>query len=80
LIVSSRFERARIMASRKHGISPNQNRSTPAFARWEETQPNGASDEHGNPIWTLEHRREWQAESDRLADWFETSIRLPSGT
>lgn len=27
-------------------------------------------DDHGNPVRTIENRQGWQAESDRLADWF----------
>ncbi|MFD8496007.1 hypothetical protein [Amycolatopsis sp. NPDC059657] len=37
--------------------------------RREEVDPLNARDEHGNPLRTLENRRSWQAESDRLADW-----------
>lgn len=44
--------------------------STRAFVRREDTEPHNARDERGHPIRTLENRREWQAEADRLADWF----------
>lgn len=43
---------------------------TRAFVRWEESEPYNVRDEHGHPIRTLENRRAWQAEADRLADWF----------
>lgn len=45
---------------------------TREFVRREETSPLNARDEQGHPIRTLENRREWQAEADRLADWFLT--------
>jgi hypothetical protein len=41
-----------------------------AFLRQEETTPYNARDEHGHPIRTRDNRRAWQAEADRLADWF----------
>lgn len=40
------------------------------FVRQEDIEPYNVRDEQGHPIRTLENRREWQAEADRLADWF----------
>jgi hypothetical protein len=40
------------------------------FARREAAELSNVRDQNGHPIRTLQNRRNWQDEADRLADWF----------